>query len=206
MQYTCPDCSAIGAHPRTAPPPLCHKCNYKVTMQPSNNGVIIVNKRENMSEPMVISTYGDDRTLRDVPDPFNWEEGEDWLDWLKRIGCDEIEDRIGGSPSDGFEGSVEWYRRKSFDSIHPWKFVVALNTPGRMKLVLVSDEAALLDILAKLAPVAQAAMVAEAIEWFRNVAELAFQAWHGHHAGMICQRCDPAEYAVRRGNVAKKRK
>lgn len=40
MQYTCPDCGAVGAHPKTMKPPYCHKCEYRVVMKPSNNGEI----------------------------------------------------------------------------------------------------------------------------------------------------------------------
>lgn len=43
QQYTCPACGAIGAHPADLRAPLCHgqKCNYKVTMKPSQNGKIM---------------------------------------------------------------------------------------------------------------------------------------------------------------------
>ena len=45
IQYTCPKCGQIGAHPTRAKAPLCHKCDYKVTMKPSNNGKIIGEKQ-----------------------------------------------------------------------------------------------------------------------------------------------------------------
>lgn len=41
QQYTCPDCGAVGAHPKELPPPYCHVCDYKVKMKPSSNGRII---------------------------------------------------------------------------------------------------------------------------------------------------------------------
>ena len=34
IRYVCPECSAIGAHSKNSPAPLCHKCDYKVTMKP----------------------------------------------------------------------------------------------------------------------------------------------------------------------------
>ena len=41
QQYTCPECSQGGAHWADSPAPLCHKCDYKVTMKKSHNGKII---------------------------------------------------------------------------------------------------------------------------------------------------------------------
>lgn len=44
QQYTCPDCGAVGAHPKKLAAPLCHKCKYKAVMKKSRNGVIIEEK------------------------------------------------------------------------------------------------------------------------------------------------------------------
>jgi hypothetical protein len=39
-QFTCPKCGGIGAGSPLILP-LCHKCDYKVKMLPSHNGVIV---------------------------------------------------------------------------------------------------------------------------------------------------------------------
>jgi len=44
QQYTCPECGTCGASRTSSQPPLCHKCNYEVTMMRSLNGKIIVKK------------------------------------------------------------------------------------------------------------------------------------------------------------------
>jgi len=44
QQFTCPECGTCGANRASLPPPLCHKCDYKVTMMKSRNGKIIVEK------------------------------------------------------------------------------------------------------------------------------------------------------------------
>jgi len=44
QQYTCPECGTCGASRTSSQPPLCHKCDYKVTMMKSCNGKIIVEK------------------------------------------------------------------------------------------------------------------------------------------------------------------
>ncbi len=41
QQYTCPQCYTVGAHGKDSPAPLCHRCDYKVTMMKSHNGTII---------------------------------------------------------------------------------------------------------------------------------------------------------------------
>jgi len=44
QQYTCPECGTCGANRISSQPPLCHKCNYEVTMMKSLNGKIIIKK------------------------------------------------------------------------------------------------------------------------------------------------------------------
>lgn len=43
QQYTCPTCHTVGAHGKDSPAPLCHICDYDVTMLKSHNGIIIEN-------------------------------------------------------------------------------------------------------------------------------------------------------------------
>lgn len=43
QEYTCPQCYSGGAHGKDSPAPLCHKCDYEVTMMKSHNGTIIDN-------------------------------------------------------------------------------------------------------------------------------------------------------------------
>lgn len=50
QQYRCPDCGAGGGHPKELKAPLCHVCEYKVTMKKSCNGKIIEDKIE-MEKP-----------------------------------------------------------------------------------------------------------------------------------------------------------
>jgi len=51
-QFTCPKCGAIGAddivNPKEPPLylPLCHKCNTRVTMRISDNGIISENRKD----------------------------------------------------------------------------------------------------------------------------------------------------------------
>lgn len=43
IQYTCPECGAIGASNYI---PLCHICDYDVEMKPSHNGKILIQEKE----------------------------------------------------------------------------------------------------------------------------------------------------------------
>lgn len=36
-RYKCPTCGHGGAHPTASPTPLCHRCDYKVTMVASTH-------------------------------------------------------------------------------------------------------------------------------------------------------------------------
>ena len=39
QQYVCPECEHVGAHNPSSRPPFCHRCDFKVVMVKSNNGV-----------------------------------------------------------------------------------------------------------------------------------------------------------------------
>lgn len=48
QQYTCPECGTCGVNPVNMKAPLCHRCDYKVTMKKSLNGKILKTERGNI--------------------------------------------------------------------------------------------------------------------------------------------------------------
>ena len=96
QQYTCPKCGAIGASPGSSPVPKCHKCDYKVFMKKSSNGVII---------PKTEQDKDSFDAFKDSFDAFIAEYGRSKAELLIKVGsnapdwyCHEYSDKIGKKP------------------------------------------------------------------------------------------------------------
>ena len=48
QRYICPECGHGGAHWKDSPAPLCHICDYKVTMKKAHNNRILEDQDDNI--------------------------------------------------------------------------------------------------------------------------------------------------------------
>jgi len=70
QSYTCPVCGRGGASPKEADVPLCHICDYKVTMKPSHNGKIL--EEIKMTTEMYVVTAADGNRFVAFKDGDKW--------------------------------------------------------------------------------------------------------------------------------------
>lgn len=59
----------------------------------------------------------------------------------------------------------------------------------------------LLDFMARYTPALELMNLRSDIEQLHELAEKAFQAWHGHHAVEVCRRCDPVAAALKKAKA-----
>lgn len=120
---------------------------------------------------------------------FDTPDGDIDADWFTTIGFKYV-----GIPDLGENDGLSLTAHKKFEGAeHEWSYLVDLASPDACHFILVKNEADLIALKVKLAPLILADVIPY-LNQFQVIMERAFRAWHGHPYHQACAECDPTTY------------
>ena len=125
--------------------------------------------------------------------PFEWNDGENLPDALKRADYGTEDLRVGSD----FWNCIRAYTKKG-KTIYPVLLDVNPLGDAGGEMVVVDDFPSLMMFLRDYAPLFSLSSIEYRIEEIEQTIDRAFRAWHGHAASDVCRECDPWAMELRR--------
>jgi hypothetical protein len=112
-----------------------------------------------------------------------WNDGEEFVEYLKRIGYQQVKTIYGSEDGGGIEVYESMEGNSFYANVEP--------TNGAIYEVYIPDFPSLMMFLKDYAAVFCMRNISETQQYIESVVEKYFQAQHGHAAHNICPECDP---------------